>query len=127
MINHRTSVVAWLALAFMTPVSRMQACAVCFGKSDSAMAQGMNSGILFLLAVVAMVLGGLITLFGMFIWRARQLAKTQAALAASNGGPIPLVPLERAESNHPGRGSLVGVRTGNAANRPTCRGSNPRR
>jgi len=123
----RLSTLGPLALAFLAPVGNLQACAVCFGKSDSAMAQGMNSGILFLLGVVAMVLGGLITLFAMFIWRARQLAKAQAALVASEGGPVPFLSMPRDEKNLPNRGSLVTVRTGAAANRPTCRGSVPRR
>ena len=39
------------------------ACAVCFGKSDSAMAQGMNAGIFALLFVIVSVLGGVASFF----------------------------------------------------------------
>jgi hypothetical protein len=39
------------------------ACAACAGQSDSAMAKGMNWGIMSLLAVVVCVLGGITTFF----------------------------------------------------------------
>ena len=39
------------------------ACAACYGQSDSAMAKGMNWGIMSLLAVVVCVLGGITTFF----------------------------------------------------------------
>ena len=39
------------------------ACSACFGKSDSALAQGMNAGILALLAVVVFVLSGFAAFF----------------------------------------------------------------
>jgi hypothetical protein len=39
------------------------ACAACFGKSDSPLAQGMNWGILSLLVVVGLVLGGIASFF----------------------------------------------------------------
>jgi hypothetical protein len=45
------------ALGALTPGA--QACATCFGASDSKLAQGMNLGILTLLGVVAVVLAGL--------------------------------------------------------------------
>ena len=51
----------------LTPVP-MQACAVCFGKSDDAMARGMNMGIFALLLVVLFVLSG-IAAFGIFLMR----------------------------------------------------------
>ena len=53
------------------------ACAACYGQSDSPMAQGMNWGILSLLAIVAMVLGGVGTFFVF-------LAKKSAALPPEN-------------------------------------------
>jgi hypothetical protein len=52
------------------------ACAACFGKSDSPMAQGMNWGIFSLLAVVVSVLAGIATFF---IYLARKSAKTPVA------------------------------------------------
>ena len=46
-------------VALMLAVPRVAlACPVCFGQSDSPMAQGVNMGIYFLLAVVVGVLGG---------------------------------------------------------------------
>jgi hypothetical protein len=39
------------------------ACAACYGKSDSLLAQGMNWGILALLAVVLTVLSGIVAFF----------------------------------------------------------------
>jgi hypothetical protein len=39
------------------------ACAACYGKSDSSLAQGMNWGIAALLAVVLTVLSGIVAFF----------------------------------------------------------------
>ncbi len=46
-----------------------QACATCFGASDSPMAQGMNLGILSLLGVIGFVLMGVVAFFGYLAWR----------------------------------------------------------
>jgi hypothetical protein len=54
------------------------ACAACFGQSDSAMAAGMNWGILSLLGMIIMVLGGVAAFF-LF------LARKAAAVAAAEG------------------------------------------
>lgn len=40
-----------------------QACAVCFGNSESKMTQGLHAGVLVLLFVVLAVLGGFVALF----------------------------------------------------------------
>jgi hypothetical protein len=56
------------------------ACAACFGKSDSALAQGMNMGIFSLLAIVALVLSGVA---GFFIFLARQSARAAALPSAA--------------------------------------------
>lgn len=45
-----------------TPV-QLWACATCFGKSDSALAAGLNWGIASLLVVVTLVLGGIAAFF----------------------------------------------------------------
>jgi len=55
----------------------MLACAACFGKSDSNLAQGMNWGILSLLAVVVFVLG---SIAAFFIFLARRAAVTSQAI-----------------------------------------------
>jgi hypothetical protein len=52
------------------------ACAACYGKSDSPLAQGMNMGIVSLLGVIGVVLVGVA---GFFVFLARQSAR--AALA----------------------------------------------
>jgi len=62
------------------------ACAACYGKSDSALAQGMNWGILSLLALVVFVLGGIAAFFVYLAKRA----------AGSNGAAA--VPVAAAES-----------------------------
>jgi len=57
--------VAWCCLV-LTPAAH--ACATCFGKSDSKLAEGMNWGILTLLLIVMGVLGA-ISAFFIFIAR----------------------------------------------------------
>ena len=52
------------------------ACATCFGKTDSRLAEGMNMGIFSLLAVVVVVLGGIASFFV-------YLAKRSSAVAAA--------------------------------------------
>jgi hypothetical protein len=59
------------------------ACSACFGRSDDAMAQGMNMGIFTLLIVIMLVLGG-IAAFAVF------LAVRSARMA--NGAPNPTFP-----------------------------------
>jgi len=63
------------------------ACAVCFGSSDSKLAQGMNAGIFTLLGVVGGVLFGIA---GFFFYIVRR--------AAANPLPIPAEPLSSAET-----------------------------
>jgi hypothetical protein len=54
--------------------SPVQACAACFGKSDSNMAQGMNMGIFALLLVITSVLCGIA---GFFVYVARRTAQLE--------------------------------------------------
>jgi len=54
------------------------ACAACYGKSDSALAQGMNWGILSLLAVVGFVLSGIASFF---VYLAKRAAGSNGAAA----------------------------------------------
>lgn len=55
-------------------VPAAHACATCFGKSDSAMAQGMNAGIFSLLGVITFVL---LVFAGFFVHLARRAALTK--------------------------------------------------
>jgi len=57
------------------------ACAACFGKSDSAMAKGMNWGIASLLVVVICVLGGIASFF---IYIARKSAMADASMSGNS-------------------------------------------
>lgn len=49
------------------------ACAACFGRSDSALAYGMNAGILTLLAVIATMLAAVASFFVFIVRRASRL------------------------------------------------------
>ena len=60
----------WVALVVAVPHT-VQACATCFGKSDSDLARAMNWGIASLLVVVVVVLGGIAAFF---IYLARRAA-----------------------------------------------------
>jgi len=68
-----------LLLALTMGVTRTDAlaCAMCFGKNDSNMAQGMNAGIFALLFVIVAVLGGVA---GFFIYLARRAAVSDNSL-----------------------------------------------
>jgi hypothetical protein len=59
------------------------ACSVCYGQSDSPMAQGLNWGILSLLSVVVVVLGGFA---GFFIYLANR--STLPSTAAPSSEPL---------------------------------------
>ncbi|MCL4180238.1 MAG: hypothetical protein KJ072_21155 [Verrucomicrobia bacterium] len=58
-------------------LSSAQACATCFGASDSAMAQGMNMGIMSLLGVIGTVLLGVVGFFGYLAWRANRWEESE--------------------------------------------------
>jgi len=66
-----------IALLFLLAISPSHAwaCAACYGQSDSPLAQGMNWGILSLLAVVVTVLGGVAAFF---VYLARRSSTTLA-------------------------------------------------
>jgi hypothetical protein len=61
-------VVAMVACGWFIAPRSVEACAACFGKSDDAMARGMNMGIFSLLVVILSVLAG-ITAFAIFLAR----------------------------------------------------------
>jgi hypothetical protein len=67
-------VIALLALGS----GRALACAACFGRSDSALAEGMNMGILSLLGVIGLVLAGVASFF-VFLARRSSRAVVHAA------------------------------------------------
>lgn len=69
---------AVLAMAFLPQLA--SACAVCYGKSDSKLAEGFNWGVLSLLFVVFFVLGSFVVFF-IYLAR-RSAAMAQHGLAA---------------------------------------------
>lgn len=68
-----------VGLSFLAPVSAF-ACAACYGQSDAPMAQGMNWGILSLLAVIVCMLAGVA---GFFVFLAKRAAKLPAVTVNS--------------------------------------------
>ncbi|MSR43059.1 MAG: hypothetical protein EXS29_05430 [Pedosphaera sp.] len=67
----------FLTILFVTALGAVfapaaSACAACFGKSDSRLADGMNAGIFALLLVVVLVLGGIAAFFIHLARRANQ-------------------------------------------------------
>lgn len=78
-----TSVWCWLVVSLLSLAGAPSgwACATCFGRSDSALAEGMNMGILFLLGVILTVLAAL---GGFFIYLARRAAAIRAAVSESH-------------------------------------------
>jgi len=65
----------------------VQACATCFGKSDEAMARGMNMGILTLLICIVGVLFGMTGAGFYLIRRAARLASVQSPDASVADAP----------------------------------------
>ena len=59
------------------------ACAACFGRSDSKLAEGMNMGIFSLLVVVLFVLGGVASFFVYLARRSAMLAQATPAPSQS--------------------------------------------
>ena len=71
-MSHRSLILCLLSGPLTTP---LLACATCFGRSDSALAEGMNMGILFLLGVIGVVLGGIASFMIFLARRAAQLRR----------------------------------------------------
>jgi hypothetical protein len=72
------ALLAALAVSLASHPQALHACIACTGRSDSAMALGMNWGIFSLLAVIVSVLG---TIAGFFIFIARRSAAVAAVPA----------------------------------------------
>ena len=80
-----SKIVAALFGTLLLAPSSVWGCAVCFGKSDSAMADGMNFAIVSLLVVIGLVLG---VVASFFVFLARRTSSRSAAseLAAAENG-----------------------------------------
>ena len=62
------------------------ACAVCYGDPDSALAQGMNNGILVLLGIVAVVQVGFVALFLSIRQRSKEQRRRKERFQVIQGG-----------------------------------------
>ncbi len=78
--------IAGLFVLAMTVASVAAACPVCFGDSESQMAEGTNNGVLFLLGVVLVVQAGFVALFVSFRRRVRRLEERRARFELLEGG-----------------------------------------
>jgi len=78
---------AVIAAGMILRADSVRACAACYGKSDSPLAQGMNWGIFSLLAMVVCVLSGVASFF---IFLAKKSAAVSAA--AAQGELVPATP-----------------------------------
>jgi hypothetical protein len=89
-MNSRFSLVPRLALRLAAALAAappsLWACATCFGRTDSKLAEGMNAGIFTLLGVVAFVLGGFAAFF---VYLARRAASAAGDTPASVEAPAP--------------------------------------
>jgi hypothetical protein len=83
------TLLAGLAVTLALRPHWLVACAACAGQSDSAMAKGMNWGILSLLAVIGVVLGGVASFFV-------YLGKKSATVAAAAVAAPPVESTDRA-------------------------------
>jgi uncharacterized membrane protein len=75
-----------LALGAVSSQASVLGCAACFGKSDSAMAYGMNAGIMTLLVVILSMLS-LIASFFVFIIRRATRLETASDLTPPSASP----------------------------------------
>lgn len=92
MMTHRArfAVAALIAVAVLGVVEPANACPVCWGASDSPMAQGMNNGIFFLLGIIGTVQIGFVTLFVSFRRRGKEVRERKDSFEVVNegrGGP----------------------------------------
>ena len=70
--NQNRKVGLLLAVGLLLVPTMSQACTACYGQSDSPMAQGMNWGIMSLLAVIGCVLAGIASFFVYVGWKSSQ-------------------------------------------------------
>jgi hypothetical protein len=71
--NFQSSLVLMIAAAWLALPRIAAACATCYGAADAPMTQGMNNGILTLIAVVGVVYVGIGKVFLDFRRRSRKL------------------------------------------------------
>ncbi len=79
----------FLSLGIFLMPSLLQACSVCFGNPDSLQSKALSGAILFLMATIGAVLGGIAVLAVIWSRRAKQLENSASknrlsSLAASS-------------------------------------------
>ena len=75
-----------IAVAVLGAAGPAMACPVCWGESDSPMAQGMNNGIFLLLGVIGTVQIGFVALFVSFRRRGKEVQERKDSFEVINGG-----------------------------------------
>ncbi len=80
------ALVALSGLVLLVTAEPAAACATCFGADDSALTKGMNSAIVTLLAIVAVVQVGFAALFVGFVLRSRRLRERRESFRLIRGG-----------------------------------------
>ena len=78
--------IAAFAIVTVFAAQPAMACPVCFGATDSPMAEGVNNGILVLLGVIGAVQVGFVALFVGIRRRGNQLEENEGSFEAINGG-----------------------------------------
>ncbi len=82
----RFAVAVLIAVAVLGAAEPAMACPVCFGQSDSPMAQGVNNGIFFLLGIIGTVQIGFVALFVSFRRRGKELQERKDSFEVISGG-----------------------------------------
>jgi hypothetical protein len=83
----RTVLAAFLlAVSWALAPCAADACAVCYGAADSPLTEGVNNGILVLLAVIAVVQVGFVALFVSIRQRARRERRRNDRFQLIRGG-----------------------------------------
>lgn len=75
-----------VTLAMLAAPRVALACPVCFGQSDSPLASAMNSGILFMLGIVAVMLAAFASFFICLIRRAKLAAQADPVEGGTRAG-----------------------------------------
>jgi len=76
-----------LVMGWALMPQRVQACAACFGQSDSELARGMNWGIFALLLIVVCVLAAISSFFIFLAHRAASIPATPAPPTSTESPP----------------------------------------
>lgn len=86
MTHRRVCAISMVVIAWLLVPATASACAVCIGGEGTNMTAGLNNGILTLLAVVGVVQGGFVALFGSIWYRSRKLRKHRDQFYLIEGG-----------------------------------------